>query len=565
MEYRDIFLLQNQYPSIANYDTMPNSDIILNGVYPQNFLEFTIPSFQDIEVVENTNFKFILAIKETAISDETKYFTSPNFYSDLETSKVENNPYHLQTALDAGLFVNINLDKQIELFNQLKLIDYGVGVKMNQNIHLLNDNTIDYVTLVQYIDWVVSKSDPLDNDTNGVIPGEKISDFEIGKFDPVTGEFISLQEQAVALQVRVDSLNEELVEIEAAIEAMGADLPEEPSKRKTGVLEIISLGLGAVSVVQGVSSAVKVFGKAAGGLQSLSQAGTGIAQQGGSGLLKGSQAISQQVQGAASVGTDLIKGPATTLVQSTTNTAVQAGTSAAKTLGNTAKEALKNGNKIFNTIKNTGSKIGSAVGKTISSTAKIAKQAVGSKIGQAAVGIVTTASAVSALDPAAARKKQTDIVLKSVAKSAAVEVGKVVVKQAIKKAVIKGVTAKVLGAAAGPIGAGVMAAIGIVKFFINKSKEKKEYEKQKKEYDKIMGEFDRLVKRRDDILAEIDGIIRSGKLKLAREFDERFSSTQKYFANIGAGIAQAQQATQGPVPTITTSTAVYSNRTEFGG
>ena len=48
---------------------------------------------------------------------------------------------------------------------------------------------------------------------------------------------------------------------------------------------------------------------------------------------------------------------------------------------------------------------------------------------------------------------------------------------------------------------------------------------------------------KEDIEAEIAGIIKSGKLKLAREFDERFSSTQKYFANIGKSILEKQQTT----------------------
>ena len=555
MEYKDIFLLQNPYPSVTNYDTLDNSNIVLSGVYPQNFIEFTIPPFSDIEVVENTTFRFVLAIKETSLSDDTRYFTSPNFYSDLESSKLDNNPYHLQTALDEGLFVNISLDKQIELFNQLKLIDYGTGVKMNQNIFLLNDNTVDYVTLVQYIDWVVSKADPLDNDNNGVIPGEKIADFEIGKFDPKTGEFISLKDQAVALQVRVDALNEELAEVENALQAMESDLPEEPQKRKTGVLEIISLGLGAVAVAQGAAAAIKggtaAFGAAANVAKATPRAEIIP-------LPKTSIKPIPPVNIPAPKVPDFSK-----ILPGYTSTIPKLS----KTFGSVAKATVFNGKQVFNTVKNFAKTAGSTVAKGVSGAAKIANRAAGSRIGQAVISSAATAAATGALnsaattavtDPMAARKKQTDIVLKSVAKSAAVEVGKLVAKQAAKK-LAGAAVGKILGAATGPIGAGIMAAIGIVKFFVKKNKEKKEFEKQKKEYEKVMGEFERLTKRRDDILAELNGILKSGKLTLAREFNERFSSTQKYFANIGQSIVETQQAQQTAVQPAVQSSSTTPN------
>lgn len=538
MEYRDIYSLQNPYPSFINYGKLGNN-IVLNGIYPKNSLEFIIPSFEDIEVVENTSFRFILAIKETTISDDVRYYTSPNFYSDLELAKIENNPYHLQTGLDSGLFLQISLDKQIELFNQLKLIDYGTGVKMNQNIFLLNDNSIDYVTLVQYIDWVVSKVNPLDDDNNGIIPGEKIADFEIGKFDPKTGEFTSLQDQAVALQVRVDSLNEELSEIENALGAMETDLPEEPQKRKTGVLEIISLGLGAVAIAQGAAAAIKGGTAAFGAAANVAKAAK----------FQPIRAVTPStLKTIPPIAPPAVKMPDFSKIFPGYIPSSNITSTVSNTIGSVAKNGVNQATKIFNSVKSFAKNTGTTITKGISAGAKIASQAAGSRVGQAAISAATQAGVAvgtnaltsSNTDPSAARKKQTDIILKSVAKSAAVEVGKIAAKAAAKK--LAGLAVgKILGAAAGPIGAGIMGAIGIVKFFVKKNKEKKEFEKQKKEYDKIMGEFDRLTKRRDDILAELNGILKSGKLTLAREFSERFSSTQKYFANIGASIVQAQQ------------------------
>ena len=38
MEYRNTFLLPNQYPNFANYDKNLNGDIVLTGIYEENFI-----------------------------------------------------------------------------------------------------------------------------------------------------------------------------------------------------------------------------------------------------------------------------------------------------------------------------------------------------------------------------------------------------------------------------------------------------------------------------------------------------------------------------------------------
>jgi hypothetical protein len=142
----------------------------------------------------------------------------------------------------------------LKIFNDLKLLEIGSGVKTNQNLFLVSDNTVDYITLVQYIDWVVGKVNPLDDDTSGVLPAEKIADYEIGEYNSETGEFRGLAEKAQELAKRLETLYLELEDVEEAISAMEGDIPAPPTKRKTSVLEIVSLGLGAVSVLKGVSA-----------------------------------------------------------------------------------------------------------------------------------------------------------------------------------------------------------------------------------------------------------------------------------------------------------------------
>jgi prefoldin subunit 5 len=532
MEYKSIFLLPNQYPNIANYDTQPNSDMILNGVYPQNFLEFRIPSLDDLEVVENTSFRYILEVKETSISDEARYFTSPVFFEDLQTSKIENNPYHLQTGLDEGLFVKITLDRQIGLFNKLKLIDFATGVRQNQNLFLRADNSIDYVTLVQYVDWLVGRVNPLDDETNGVIPAEKIADFEIGKYDPITGEFITIQDQAVEIQNRIDALNQELEEVEEAIQAVTSDLPQEPKKRKTSVLEIVSLGLGALAVAQGAAAAIK------GG-----SAAFGAAANAAKGAPKKIDIVPLErtrvgiSSGPPSFASKLTGQPGVALSASTST--IQAGTKAAKTFGSFARKTFADAKKIANTVKDSATKFAKQAAKGATAASKFVSKQAGTAAGQAIIGATGQAVVASA---GTTGKKQTDIVLKSVAKSAAVEVGKAIVKKVITKGIIKGAAAKILGAATGPIGAGIMAAVGIVKFFVGKAKQKKEFKKQKAEYDKVMGELERLTKRKEEIESELNGLLKNAKLAIAQQYTDRFSSTEKYFSNIGKSAAEASVA-----------------------
>ena len=58
-----------------------------------------------------------------------------------------------------------------------------------------------------------------------------------------------------------------------------------------------------------------------------------------------------------------------------------------------------------------------------------------------------------------------------------------------------------------------------------------------------MAELERLTKRKEDIEFEINNISKSGKLTLdgKPKGDDRFSSTQKYFQNIGRNILEKQQ------------------------
>jgi len=539
MEYQNLLLYPNVYPSVDNYGRTLDGNFAVVGNYERdNVKPYTKPNLDNIEIIDNTSFRFILAVKESNISDETRYFTSQPFYDDLLISITENNPYFINNALNENLFIRVTLDKQIAVFNDLKLIDLGTGVKQNQNLFLVADNTVDYITLVQYIDWVVGKVNPDDDDNNGVLPAEKIADYEIGEYNKETGEFIPNSAKAVALANRLESLYLELEDIDEAIAAMQGDIPAAPTKRKTSVLEIISLGLGAVSVVKGATAIKSLV----------------AAEKASKALKAGSEAIIKTERAITKV-TDLNQAGMTALQ----NKVVSGGL--VDSLGNRigaptvtaqlTKRAFTLKNAV-NSVKNTVTKVGKAVGTATTFVGNKTKQvsglinrAAGTQLGAATIQTAIAVNGVVASSKGSVQPKGAVAVkvLKEVRKTATIELGKAIVKKAITKGIVKGVGAKILGAATGPIGAGIMAAVGIVKFFVGKAKQKKEFKKQKEAYDKSMAELERLTKRKEDIEFEINNIIKSGKLTIdgKPKGDDRFSSTQKYFQNIGRSILEKQQ------------------------
>ena len=534
MEYQNLILYPNVYPSIDNYGRTLDGNFAVVGNYEKdNVKPYTNPNLNNIEVIENTSFRFILAIKESVVSDETRYFTSQPFYDDLLISITEKNPFFINNALNDNLFIRVTLDKQIALFNDLKLIDLGTGVRQNQNVFLVADNTIDYITLVQYIDWVTGSVNPLDDDNNGVLPAEKIADYEIGEYNPNTGEFKPNSTKIAALASRLEELYLELEDIDEALAAMQGDIPSEPKKRKTSVLDIVSLGLGAVSVLKGVSAvkSLAAAGKASKALKAGSEAiiKTERTITSASNLNQaGMKALQNKVVSGGLVDALGNKIGAQTVTKELTKKAFNL-----KSVVGGVKSAAKATTKAVGTATK-------FVGNTSKKVSGLISRAAGTQIGAAA--ITTAVAASGAVSATSGNVKAKGAVIKSVAKSAAIEVGKAVAKKIASK-VLTGTAAKILGAATGPIGAGIMAAVGIVKFFVGKAKQKKEFKKQKDAYDKTMAELERLTKRKEDIEFEINNITKSGKLTLdgKPKGDDRFSSTQKYFQNIGRSILEKQQ------------------------
>ena len=268
MEYKPLSDFSNTYPNTDNYIKLAlGNQMQLKGLYPEkNLYSWPIATFNDetkdvfIKPVTGTSFRFILGIKDSLASDTTYYYTSEQFYNDMETALIEPNPYFITKALDERFFLTITLDKLIDLFNNLKLIDVSVGVFQIRNIFIGQTNVIDYEALVRYIDWVVGEVNPLDFDNNGVLPTEKVAEYEIGEYDKETGEFLS-KAQLTILR-RLEDLYDELASIDDILSEIVSEL-REPQLKKPTLLEYISVGASALVGLSGAVSGISTLARAA--------------------------------------------------------------------------------------------------------------------------------------------------------------------------------------------------------------------------------------------------------------------------------------------------------------
>jgi hypothetical protein len=496
MDYKNIFELADTYPDPTKYSSKRVKNMRLSGKYVEvNYIDFDIPTVEDIIVVPGTTFRFILVIKDSAADFEPKYFMSDSFYSDIELSQIENNPYFIRAALKDIFAVTITLDKQIELFNTIKLLDIAAGVKTYKNLFIglgddntISGNVIDYEGLVRYIDWVVGPVNPLDNDgTDGVLPVSKIADYEIGSYDAETGEFVSRAEQK--LRNKLEDLFDELQAINDTLDQISSEI-REPQKKKTTVLEGIMVGLSVVSLIGGVSGLARDISKAKAFNESI-------------GATKEASKQSKNVQKLAKTAKPIPLDKPTLKLPS-------------------APQSLPAG--IPKSITSVGGVTydlsgGVAAGKTLGQTVKGAAKSV-------AGGVKEANKAIS---------KVTDFA------GGIIQAGIKKVAEKVVKTVATAISKKAAGAAlkiiSGPIGMIALATVGITKFFIGKAEEKKRFEAEKKEYATTINQVERLHTRKAEIENEIDGIL-TGKITLDVPplEDTKLTATQRYLQRYGKSV-----------------------------
>lgn len=232
MKYIGLKNLSNPYPQSGNYirKTTTNAlaydftsgDSVLYGLYPEtNQIPFYLPNLNSIRVIDNVTFRFILKVKKYASDEYPSYFTSFNFYSDLESSIVSGNPYFINTAVKNSFIVEFDLLESLRYFKELQLKENELGLTLLQNnflkyisteliqeiaslqgtdlalgtdkenvdfvnelqtnpyIELIDEDGIyvDYKLLTEYIDWVVKTPDLVELDNGGVIKAESLTKY----------------------------------------------------------------------------------------------------------------------------------------------------------------------------------------------------------------------------------------------------------------------------------------------------------------------------------------------------------------------------------------------------
>ena len=170
MEYIILDNQQNKYPKVSNYSKTGLDTITLEGNFNVNKLNFPLPTLDNIVIVPQTSFRFILSLDD-------KTYTSPLYYNELVTSYNESNPYFIQSTFKSEFIVKYNPNDIASIIKNLKVIESNKKINVSKNVFVLADGSYDYISLVKYIDWTVSSVGLTDLETNGVLSAKEISSY----------------------------------------------------------------------------------------------------------------------------------------------------------------------------------------------------------------------------------------------------------------------------------------------------------------------------------------------------------------------------------------------------
>jgi len=186
MDYIRLIDITNKYPNLPSYVRKNETSGVLLGLYKEvNQLQFKLPTIDFIKPIDDLNLRMIIGVRKNAEDKNIKWFTSQQFYSDMEAANVEANPYFLTQALNIEFLLLVDFDLFLTKFQSLKEIEEKQGILMKFNNFILEDSTIDYKKLIQFLDWVMTEPKLDEIDTDGVIPADKLGIWEVGDYDPI--------------------------------------------------------------------------------------------------------------------------------------------------------------------------------------------------------------------------------------------------------------------------------------------------------------------------------------------------------------------------------------------
>jgi hypothetical protein len=213
MEYKRLNNLQNTYPQTGNYisdqflslsrasgllqyesnQVQEKAKINLFGRYAdKNVLPFTTKTLKNLNYVEGTNFRFILAIFKDYNDTSPVYYTSQTYYNDLNAALIEGNPYFLQASFDSANIVSFVYDEAVNIAKNLIPLELKSRIEFRTNIFVSNGSfDVNYGNLVRFIDWLVDTPSPVDDINQGVLHPETIAGWSAFDGDWVTGEVLT--------------------------------------------------------------------------------------------------------------------------------------------------------------------------------------------------------------------------------------------------------------------------------------------------------------------------------------------------------------------------------------
>jgi len=234
MEYKRLNNLQNTYPQTGNYisdqfsslsrvsgllqyesnDAQEKAKINLFGKYAdKNVLPFTTKTLKNLNWVEGTNFRFILAIFKDYNDTSPVYYTSQNYYNDLNSSLIEANPYFLQASFDSANIVSFVYEDVVNIVKNAIPLELKSRIDFRTNIFVSNGSfDVNHSNLVRFIDWLVDKPSPLDDVNQGVLQAETIAGWNELNGDWATGKVLTtvsasygIGKEFVLLQEEIDN------------------------------------------------------------------------------------------------------------------------------------------------------------------------------------------------------------------------------------------------------------------------------------------------------------------------------------------------------------------------
>lgn len=213
MEYKRLNNLQNTYPQTGNYisdqflslsrasgllqyesnEAQEKAKINLFGRYAdKNVLPFTTKTLKNLNYVEGTNFRFILAIFKDYNDTSPAYYTSQTYYNDLNAALIEGNPYFLQASFDSANIVSFVYEDVVNIAKNAVPLELKSRVDFRTNIFITNGSfEVNHSNLVRFIDWLVDKPSPVDDVNDGVLQAETIAGWNELNGDWATGKVLT--------------------------------------------------------------------------------------------------------------------------------------------------------------------------------------------------------------------------------------------------------------------------------------------------------------------------------------------------------------------------------------